>query len=269
LRSTVLNAAGSAGSINLQPDQANFDGDEVRQTFTLGWAATPVTNLDTKFYFNWQKMKNDSTDVTFCPSGASSCGGTFENDLWDYKKQNVGIDAWYRINRNNRIGGGYDYNHITQNRLDFDDTSTNTFWLEYKYSGTEGLGVRLKYSYLDRNSDYLESHAGANANDPLYLTRYTRAFDLADMKQDRVKLTIDWSPADNMGIALEGIYKDNDYDDTTLGRTGDKRWELFANLTYGTPSSWRLNLFGDYEKVKYDEYHRYISNPSCTSTGRA
>ena len=175
------------------------------------------------------------------------------------------VDAWYRINRNNRIGGGYDYNHITQNRLDFDDTSTNTFWLEYKYSGTEGLGVRLKYSYLDRNSDYLESHAGANANDPLYLTRYTRAFDLADMKQDRVKLTIDWSPADNMGIALEGIYKDNDYDDTTLGRTGDKRWELFANLTYGTPSSWRLNLFGDYEKVKYDEYHRYISNPSCTS----
>jgi hypothetical protein len=144
VNSTVLGSA--TGYINLQPDHTNFDGDEVRQTFTLGWAATPVTNLDTKFYFNWQKMKNDSTDVTFCPSGASSCGGTFENDLWDYEKENVGIDAWYRITRNHRIGGGYDYNHITQNRIDFDDTTSNTFWVEYKYTGMEGLGARLKSS---------------------------------------------------------------------------------------------------------------------------
>lgn len=68
-----------------------------------------------------------------------------------------------------------------------------------------------------------------------------------------------------MGVALEYIYKDNDYHDTTLGRTGDRRWEVFGNLTYGTPSSWRLNLFGDYESVKYDEFHRYINNPSCTA----
>ena len=82
--------------------------------------------------------------------------------------------------------------------------------------------------------------------------RFIRAFDLADLNQNRVKLKLDWAPSDNMGVALEYLYKDNDYNDTRLGRTGDTRREIFANLTYGTPNSWRATLFGDFEDVKYD-----------------
>ena len=114
-----------------------FNGDEVRQTFTAGWAATPVASVDTKLYYNWQKMNNDGTDVIFCPSGASSCGGTFENDLWHYEKNNIGLDAWWRINRANRLGVGYDWYQIKQNRIDFDENTTNTFWIEWKNKSIE------------------------------------------------------------------------------------------------------------------------------------
>jgi outer membrane protein OmpA-like peptidoglycan-associated protein len=74
---------------------------------------------------------------------------------------------------------------------------------------------------------------------------------------------LDWAPSENTGVGLEYIYKDNNYAETTLGRTGDTRNEVFANFTWGRPNSWRINLFGDYENVKYDSYHRYISNPVC------
>ncbi len=255
--------------INTAPSVSQFNGDETRQTFTLGWAATPVANLDTKLYYNWQKMKNDGDHVVFCESGATTCDGTFENELWHYKKNNAGVDAWWRISRANRLGVGYDWYNLKQNRIDFDDNTTNTFWVEWKNTSLDTLTARVKYWYLQRRGDYLESHAGANANEAAYLQRFTRAYDLADVNQNRVKLNLDWAPSDNVGVAIEYQYKDNDYKDTTLGRTDDTRNEIFANLTYGTPNSWRATLFGDFEDIKYDSDHRYVgTSPTCNaSTG--
>ena len=152
--------------VNVAPSTNTFSGDEERQTFTAGWQATPVANLDTKLYYNWQKMKNDSTDVIFCPTGASTCGGTFENDLWHYEKNNVGLDAWWRINKANRLGFGYDWYKIKQNRIDFDNNTTNTFWVEWKNSSIETLQAKLKYWYSKRTGDYLEADAGHERGRP-------------------------------------------------------------------------------------------------------
>src|SRR5215471_1864307 len=232
----ALNTAGSSVPTNFAPDTQTFNGNQKRQTFTAGWSATPVTNLDTKVYFNWQKMNNDSTEVTFCPSNASSCGGIFENVLYDYQKTNVGVDAYYRIDRANRIGAGYDYFHQTQNREDYDEENTNTIWVEWKNSTWDTLNFRLKYSYLHRDANFLLGNAGANANDPAYLERFVGRFDLADLTQNRVKFTTDWAPADNWGVAGEFIYKKNQYKDYTIGRLEDRRWEIYGNVTYGTPS---------------------------------
>jgi len=242
----------------IDPSSPTFNGDQERQTFTLGWAATPLVGLDTRVYLNWQKMNNNSTHVEFADGG--------ENELWNYKKENAGFDVYYRINRGNRIGGGYDYNHITQNRFDFDDTKSNTLWAEWRNTSLDTLTARIKYSYLDRSSNFLLNNAGANANDPLFMERFVRAFDLADLTQNRVKLTLDWAPTDNIGVAVEYIWKDNDYGDTTLGRTKDTRNEIFANLTYGAPTSWRVSLFADYETIKYDSYHRFVGVGSCNAT---
>jgi hypothetical protein len=214
-------------------------------------------------------MNNKGNQLEFESVGGLQCAGApCENELWNYKKENAGFDAYYRFNRGNRIGGGYDYNHITQNRFDFDDTSTNTVWGEWRNTSLDTLTARLKYSYLTRRSNFLLSDAGVDANDPAYLERYVRAFDLANADQNRVKLTLDWSPVDNLGVAFELIWKDNDYSEATLGRAKDNRTEIFANVTYGAPSSWRLSLFADYETVKYDSFHRNVNAGSCNaSTG--
>ena len=128
------------------------------------------------------------------------------------------------------------------------------------------VGLPCEVLVPPTRGDYLEANAGANANQADYLQRFTRAFDLANVDQNRVKLTVDWAPSDNVGVAIEYQYKDNDYNDTTLGRTKDTRNEIFANLTYGTPNSWRATLFGDYEDIKYDSDHRYVAaSPTCTT----
>jgi hypothetical protein len=280
----ALNGTGAAAYPSTKPQEPEFNGKETRQTFTLGWSATPTAGLDTRAYYNWQKMKNDSTQVEFghaptdplvsglgCGTQAgltpgSTVVGNCENELWDYKKNNAGVDAYWRLDRANRLGLGADWLDIKQSRFDFDDTTTWTLWVEWKNTSIENVTARLKYSYIDRDSDFLLGNAGTGPNDPNYLLRYVKAFDLANSNQNRLKAWIDWAPADNVGVALEGIYKINDYDETRLGRTKDRRWEIFGNVTYGTPSSWRLTLFGDYESVKYDSDHRNISAGSCPTT---
>jgi hypothetical protein len=66
---------------------------------------------------------------------------------------------------------------------------------------------------------------------------------------------------DLLDTSVEAIYKHNDYTNTVLGRTKDQRYELFGTVSYGKPSL-RVTLMGDYEWVKYDSYHRNISDSS-------
>jgi MtrB/PioB family decaheme-associated outer membrane protein len=262
--STIVNGAGASGYLDTSPNANTFNGNEQRQTFTLGWAATPLTNVDTRVYYNWQKMNNDGNEVTFCASGAASCGGTFSNELLHYEKQNVGADAYWKITRANRVGLGYDWYNIKQNRPDFDNSTNNTIWAEWKNTSLDTLSFRAKYSYLQRRSDFLLGNEGTGPSDPAYLERFVKAFDLANVNQNRVKLTADWSPSDNLGFGFEYIFKNNDYADTTLGRQNDKRNEFYANMTYGAADSWRVSLFGDYEDVRYNSYHRNVGSTTCS-----
>jgi MtrB/PioB family decaheme-associated outer membrane protein len=260
---SVLNGSGSSAFLPVLPSAGTFNGNEQRQTFTAGWTAYPSNKLETRLYYNWQQMRNKGTQVTFCASDASSCGGISQNHLWDYDKQNAGIEARYRVNRANRLTGGYDYNHITQNRFDFDDTSTNTLWAEWQNTSVDDLTAKVRYSYLDRRSNFLLGNVGVDANDPAYLQRFVRTFDLAPLTQNRVKVDLDWAAADSLGVGFEYLYKDNNYKTTMLGRNGDTRNEVYVNVSYGLPASWRVTLFGDYEAVSYDSSHRNVGVGSC------
>ncbi|NDP42622.1 MAG: MtrB/PioB family outer membrane beta-barrel protein [Aromatoleum sp.] len=248
------------------PDEATFNGKQERQTFTLGWSGTPMTGLDTRAFYNWQKLDNPSTVVTFNSVGGLLCAGapcSNEPHLLHSEKHNAGVDAYWRINKANRVGAGYDWSNLKQNREDFDDTTNNVFFVEWKNNSFDNLAARIKYTYLQRRSTFLRSDIGVDANDPEFLARFVRAFDLADINEQKIKLVADWSPMDSVGVAVEYNYKKNDYKDTPLGRKKDTRNEIFANLTYAAPSSWRLSLFGDYEEVKYDSDHRYVGAGTC------
>ena len=259
----LLGAGGTFVPTNA--DEDTFRGRVENQTFTLALASTPIKSLDTRLYYNYYKRKNDSTEVTF--TGPSVlCGGLpCENVLYDYKKNNVGFDAYYRFDRGNRIGAGWDYWDVDQNREDYDHHTDNKFFVEYKNTMLPDLTARFKYQYLQRRSDYLRSDAGVNANDPEFLQRFVGRFDLANLNQNQFKLTVDWSPMPMLDLSFEGIWKDNDYRDFTLGRTKDRRDEVYASASYGDPAKLRFTLFGDVENIKYDSFHRNVSASPCNA----
>jgi MtrB/PioB family decaheme-associated outer membrane protein len=278
LATSALNGANIFGATN--PNVSNFNGEVENTTFSIAWSAAPSNAFDTRLYYNYQKRDNDSTQVQFNGVSGLSCGGPCDNLLYNYERWNVGFDAYWRIARGQRVGGGLEYMNRDQNRPDYDEIEDTKLFLEYKNTMVEGLAMRLKYTYLDRDSHFLLGHEGANANDVLFLERFIGRFDNQPVERNEVKLVLDWTPSPLFDLSVEAIWKDNDYKrsgssidyqspspvDEFLGRTKDKRHEIYLSASFGDPSKLRATAFYDIEWIKYDGFHRNIGTGSCPTT---
>ena len=277
--SALNSATGGFGLTN--PNVSDFRGKVNNSTFSLAWSAMPMTNLDTRVYYNYQKRDNESTHVEFTPVSGLSCGTGIvcDNELYNYEKWNVGLDAYWRFARGNRLGFGIDYLNFENNRVDYDEVKDTKLYLEYRNTMIDTLAVKLRYTYLDRDSNFLLGHEGANANDTLFLERFIGRYDLQPLKRNEVKLDIDWSPHPLVDLSAEAIWKDNDYErggseisyngepiDEFLGRTKDKRKEIYLSASFGDPSKVRATAFYDIEWITYDSFHRNIGAGSCPTT---
>jgi MtrB/PioB family decaheme-associated outer membrane protein len=238
------------------PSVPSYEGEVKNETFTVSFASAPMRQLDTKLYYYYRKRDDNSTHVSF---NSTAIPGPEANEPYSYKSNNWGFDAYWRFDRANRLGFGYDYKDTErEGRFDYDETKDKRLFVEYKNSSLDNLGARLKYTYLERDSNFLLANSGTSPTDVNYWNRYVTAFDLANVNQSQWKLTLDYTPAPNFDIGFEGILKKNDYEQNTLGRLKDDRREVYLSASYGEPGGPRFTVFGDAEEVKYDSMHRVV-----------
>ena len=246
----------------------HFNGKIENQTFDISLASHPTAMVDTRIYYKYYKRNNDSTDVIFPATSNVACaGGPCENDLFHFTKNNFGFDAYWRFLPNNRLGGGYDYLHTDQNRIDYNKVRENKLFVEWKNTALPNLSARVKYTYLERRSDYLLGDSGVDANDAAFLARFTSAFDSSDLNRNEIKVTADWSPMPMLDFSLEYNWRDNNYKNINLGRTSDKRDSIYLSGGYGDVTRLRFTAFGDWENIHYDSSHRQVGAGTGCTTG--
>lgn len=263
LTNTVLHGtAPSSTSPGVAPAQLSpgassdtFQGNVENKTLAISLTSAPMKGLDTRIYYNKWERDDNSTHVTF--TNPAITGTTvYENELYSYEKEYWGFDAFYRINRQNRVGAGYESLDIERTRFDFDKSEEKRWFVEWKTSMIDGLSARLKYQQLDRDSNFLLANEGTGPTDAAYANRFLKAFDAANLEQKKWKLTLDASPVEFLDLSFEANWKDNEYTDTYTGRPADTRREYYASLSYGDPSAYRFTVFGDWEDIKYEQRHR-------------
>lgn len=245
---------------------AIFNGETKNKTASLSLSSQPMKNLDTRVYWYWYRKDNNSTPMSFTPpaTALNNPGTVFASDLFNYRKNNFGIDLGYRITPQTKLSGGFDYIDLDRNRVDFNNTKDKKYYVELKNNSLDFLGARLRYQYLERRSNFLEGNAGTGPADVNFLNRFVARFDASNVNQNQIKLVLDSNPVQFLDLGFEAIYKKNDFKDTVLGRTDDKRQEYYANAVYGDKDVFRVSLFGDVEFIRYDSYHRNISGLSAS-----
>ena len=243
-------------------NDSTFNGDIRYKSASLALTSSPVKGLNTKLYYNYLKKDNKSDEITY------TNGTSVTNELFEYKKNNFGIDVSCKLPAATKIMVGYEYMKVDRpvEREDAESTKDNSVYVELKNSSLDFLTAKIRYQRLWRSSEFGNNNAGTGVTDANYIKRFVRRFDATDKKMDALKLAFDVTPIEHFDIGLEYIYKKNNYDETILGRTQDKRNEYYVDASYEMPDLFKIGAFFDYETVKNDSYHRNFINNADVST---
>jgi MtrB/PioB family decaheme-associated outer membrane protein len=276
--SEVLNTSGSNVLTPTNPNLQVFNGKINNTTAQFSFTSAAARGLDLRAYYKYYKRHNSSSEIEFqtltnglaCFTGGTTSPATVPafctGERYGYMKHNPGVEADYRVSRANRLNAGFDYLDMNRDRFDADETREKRAFVQWTNTALDSITARIKYQYLQRRSDFLTDNAGFNANDPYYLERFNRSFDVTNLNQHLVKGNLDWAPLEQLDFGVEVYLKRNDYKDLTLGRLNDDRREIYASVTYGEPSKFIVTLFGDIEFIDYDSYHRTINASPCPAT---
>ncbi|MBI4495727.1 MAG: MtrB/PioB family outer membrane beta-barrel protein, partial [Deltaproteobacteria bacterium] len=235
---------------------STFDGDIRYTTAGVALTSSPIRPLDVKLFYNYLKKDNESPIIEYTDPVN---GATVDSELFKYDKNNVGLDLGYRLPLKTKALLGYEYLVIKRERPDAEKTKDNLVYVGLKNSYFDMITGKIRYERLWRSSDFANASAGTGPTDPDYFKRFVRRYDATDKTMDAVKIGVDISPLEHLEVGLEFAYKQNDYKETVLGRTKDRRYEYYVDAAYEMPELFRLKAFFDYEDVKYDSKHRNVT----------
>lgn len=254
---STLALRGSLTHIESDVDLLNgdqFDGEIEYTTASAILRSRPVKPVDVELSYRYVDKDNDSDSMDF--------GGGSETELFHYTKHNAAIQANWRVTAGNRLSAGYDFltiDRAEEVRFDAESTDDNKFFVEWKNSSLDMLTAKLRYQYLDRDSDFNGEDAVTSVDSQIY--RYIRPYDAANKEQDQYEVGFEFSPFSHVDLGLEYSYTTSDYDESDLGRTDDTAQELIVDANVHLPYDMKLYGYASYEKVESTlDSRRYNNN---------
>lgn len=216
----------------------DFNGDVSYTTAAVVLNSRPLANLETELSYHYLDKSNESDQIDT---------GEGDNELFHYTKNQFALEAGYRLTAHNRIGAGYQFTKTDRPRdvrPDAEETKDNELFIEWKNDTLDFLTARLRYAYLNRDTDFPSTSATSVAAD------YERPFDAATKDQNTVSVMFDLTPTDGLDIGITYAYVNMNYNDSVLGRTDDVSHEVVVDSNVALPGQANLYLYVAYEHDK-------------------
>ncbi|WP_167495713.1 MtrB/PioB family outer membrane beta-barrel protein [Desulfosediminicola ganghwensis] len=211
----------------------NFDGEITKWHVNGSWKFEPIEDLDLKLLARYDDRDNDSTELTTLDGN--------ENENYSSEIFKTGIEADYKLSRNNRIDGGYHYlNKDYEGRSDSDGADDNLFFIQARNYSLEDVELRAKYSFLTRSGDYTV--------EPGETDEGYRSYDVADQDRNQVELEGGYYGVEDLGLDLEFTWFNADYDDTEVGLVELDHYDLYFSGTWAIQSNVNTGFYVGFER---------------------
>lgn len=258
---SVLSIRGSHATMESDAQVAGTkDGELTYTKAAVSLRSRPMQKLDTELSYSF--LQKDNKAASFLYNGN-------QTHVFEYSKQHALLAATYRLNKDNRFKAGYDYLTVDRSHMRFDaeETDDHTLFAEWKNSSLDMATAKIRYEHLNRSSDFNGAAKAIDTGDVIY--NYVRPFDTADKEQDKVRLMVDFSPADMLDVGFELNASVADYSDTVIGRTDEKTGELILDAGIRLPFDVKLYGYASIEKSEKDSNHVYWPgfNPTALNNG--
>ena len=128
----------------------------------------------------------------------------------------------------------YEYEEIERDNAAVMESEEDRYKLRYRLPILSNLNMRLEGLYGDRVADIYEwdqsyyarldvERINATPDSQRYLNHpLLSQYHLATREQVEAKLDLDWQPGADWNLALNLLYRENDYDETELGLTDEE-----------------------------------------------
>lgn len=252
----------TTNSVNVLPSAADptleFDGDIRYTTASVAYTISPIKPIDVKLFYNYLNKSNQSNTFTYQQAGVNEFPHT---RVFDYQKQNAGIDTAYKLPFQTKLDVGYEYLKVKRSRYDAEQTKDHIIYTQLKNSYFDILSAKVRYQHLDRSADFDSHNLSTNPAQAAYILNFQRRFDVTDKNQDAVKVGIDLEPLEHLEMGIEYAFKVNDYDKAEIGRTKDRRHEVTVDASYLFPRDIKLSGYATFERVEMNSKHRTMGAP--------
>ena len=250
------------GYLVTAPSSSTFYGEHKTTTATFSLQSTPLPGLGTRLYYQYYDKQNDSTQVNYaagglgadarnCPNPGTGiqsstatrfCITAFDApEPFEYTKNEYGLEANYGIGRYGKLYGGINFVYTDRNLEPAPKTDDMRIWAEWRASMGDTLSGRLKYQFLQRDSELDPSYTNNASNvQPTTVPYYFRAYDVSNFDQNMVKLNVDWNPLPLFTLGFGATWRQTDYKDLYFGRTEDNSQQYDVTVTYGNPDKFLL-----------------------------
>ncbi len=230
-------------------NRLTFDGDISYTNLSASVVSRPSDVIDMRLFYDYLDKNNNSSVIEYSGGGNAS-------HMFEYTKNDVGLDLNYKVSRQTKFSAGYEFENIDRtNRPDVDSNMDNIFFLKLKNTSLDFLTAKLEYTYLNRDADEDHDLTGVSIYDAEYIEQYVQRFDNTTKTKNAIKLVLELFPTDKFDVGLEYAYAINDYSDITLGRTEDKGHELYLDCMWRPIHLLNLSAFAGYEKYEADSNH--------------
>jgi MtrB/PioB family decaheme-associated outer membrane protein len=146
---------------------------------------------------------------------------------FEYRKDNYGAEADYRLLRRTNVVVGYEREEITGQQREYSRTGEDRVRVALNNRDVPWATVKLSYERARRSGDNYAFDPNrlfysdtALINAPATLAEL-RKYDVADRNQQIVNARVNFAVAKDMDLALSGRYRDDDYG-AAYGRLGER-----------------------------------------------
>ena len=257
LVSYYLNNAGAVTPLTLSDPKFNGKIDTQNYDFVL--SSNPISFLEGKIFYKHYKTSNKSdqivtTDITSIPP-------TEVNDLFDYKKDTVGVELGFKLPAKFYLNTFYHYIKTKREREDIPENKDDLYSVELRWNGLDFMLPKVGYERLNRRAKF------EGSIDPNDIEFWLRRFDAAAKIRNTYKASIDLSPIENLNFGVVYKHKKTDYRNNIIGLTDEKSnlINIDGDFTIGK----FVKLFGyfGYERIDSNQSQRQFAAPPPANAG--
>lgn len=219
--------------------RTSFDGEYETKVFDARVFWNPLRKLRLEGYFHGEERDNDVPRDGYqyvlgdaWPIPDSS--GQLFNTQHSYSINTYGIEGSYPLPLRSKLWLTYEYEEIERDNAAVMESDEDRYKLRYRLPILSNLNMRLEAMYGDRNADeyvwdqsYFARLDVERINNTPDSQRFLNhpllsQYHIATRERVEGRMDLDWQPGADWNLALNLLYREDDYDETELGLTDEE-----------------------------------------------